>query len=208
MEIPIILVVEDILSEEVARKLLFESGQPGEPYAIRNLMKWTKNKIQIKINDMNNASRGIPCFVLTDQDRFDTCPPREIRKWIRGDVNPNLIYRFASLEVESWVMADREAFSKYLLISMDKIPLRTDQIADPKEFLVNLARKSRRLRLRKDLIPAHGSTSKIGPGYNARLGEFVQKHWNADRAAQNSPSLARALRRLREFKPDWDTRRR
>jgi len=66
MEIPIILVVEDILSEEVARKLLFESGQPGEPYAIRNLMKWTKNKIQIKINDMNNASRGIPCFVLTD----------------------------------------------------------------------------------------------------------------------------------------------
>jgi len=100
-------------------------------------------------------------------------------------------------------MADREAFSKYLLISMDKIPLRTDQIADPKEFLVNLARKSRRLRLRKDLIPAHGSTSKIGPGYNARLGEFVQKHWDVDKAAQNSPSLARALQRLREFTPNW-----
>ncbi|MDD9852739.1 MAG: hypothetical protein OXU78_02155 [Deltaproteobacteria bacterium] len=203
MEIPIILIVEDLLSEEIALKLLSESEKPGEPYEIRNLMKWTKSEIQKNINDMNNASRGIPCFALTDQDRFDTCPPGEIRKWIRGDINPNLIYRFASMEVESWIMADREAFSNYLSIPISRISIPTDKIPDPKEFLINLARRSRRHRLSKDLIPAHGSTSKVGPGYNARLSQFVQEHWNADRAARNSPSLARALRSLREFTPTW-----
>jgi len=186
--------------------LLFESEKPGESYAIRNLMKWTKSEIQKRINVMNRASRGISCFVLTDQDRFDTCPPGEIRKWVRGDVSPNLIYRFASMEVESWVMADREAFSKYLSIPVHRIPPLIDEIPDPKEFLVNLARKSRQYRLRRDLIPAPESINKVGPGYNARLSQFVQKHWNADRAAENSPSLERALRRLREFKPTWAPR--
>lgn len=198
MAIPIILIIEDLLSEVIARKLLSEFG---ESYEIHYRMIWTKSEIQQRINGMNNASRGIPCFALTDQDRFDTCPPGEIRRWIRGSVSPNLIYRFASMEVESWVMADREAFSNYLSIPMSRISIQTDTIPDPKEFLINLARRSRRHRLSKDLIPAPGSTSKVGPGYNARLSEFVQEHWNADRAAQNSPSLARALRRLREFNP-------
>jgi len=55
--------------------------------------------------------------------------------------------------------------------------------------------------LREDIVPAPGATSKVGPDYNGRLCEFVRNHWRAEIAAQNSPSLARALKRLREFSP-------
>ncbi|MDD9851649.1 MAG: hypothetical protein OXU94_07800 [Gammaproteobacteria bacterium] len=198
MPIPLTLVSEDLLSEIVARQML---GQAGKPYKVYNYQRWNKHKIQKKINKVNNSSRGFPYFVFTDQDTPEDCPPGQIEKHIRGELSPNLIYRFAVMEVESWVMAHRNAFAKFLSIPISRIPSRTDEIPDPKQFLVNLARTSRHYRLREDLVPAPRSTSSVGPGYNGRLSEFVQTRWRAEVAAQNSPSLARALGRLREFKP-------
>lgn len=198
MEIHITLIVEDALSEAVVRAVF---SQIEKPYRVCSALTWNKQKIQNKISDINNASRGFPHLVLTDQDTERDCPPDQIKQWIRRDIQPNLLYRFATMEVESWVMAHRECFAKFLSISQKKIPRRPDEIPHPKERLINLARKSRKYRLREDLVPAPGATSKVGPDYNGRLCEFVRNHWRAEIAAQNSPSLARALKRLREFKP-------
>jgi len=198
MEIPVALIVEDALSEAVVRTVF---SQIEKPYRVCNVLKWNKQRIQNKIPDINNASRGFPHLVLTDQDAAQDCPPSQIKKWILGDVHPNLLYRFATMEVESWVMANRECFAKFLSVPSKKIPRCPDDIPHPKECLINLARKSRKRRLQEDLVPASGATSKVGPDYNGRLCEFVQNHWRAEIAAQNSPSLARALKRLREFKP-------
>lgn len=198
MDIHLTLIVEDALSEAVARAVL---SQTGKPYCIANTLNWNKQRIQHTISDINNASRGIPHLVLTDQDTEQDCPPNQIKKWIRRDVRPNLLYRFATMEVEAWVMAHRENFAQFLSVLPKKIPHRPDEILKPKEFLIGLARKSRKRRLREDLVPAPGATSKVGPDYNGRLCEFVQNHWRAEIAAENSPSLARTLRRLREFNP-------
>lgn len=198
--ISIQLIVEDPLSEAIAMALM---SQTQKPYEVCSIWVWTKGKIQKNIGWVNNASRGLPHFVLTDQDIPEACPPKEIRRLIRNDISPNLIYRFAAMEVEAWVMAHRRAFAGFLSISEDQISPQPDRIPNPKEHLINLARKTQISDLREALVPAPGSTSKVGPDYNGRLCEFVQKRWRAGAAAKNSPSLARALKRLREFKPAY-----
>jgi len=193
--ISLVLVVEDHLSEEVAKALLRQSGQQ---YEVEHRLLFNKTKIQEKINGLNNASKGFPHFVLTDQDSIKGCPPSEIRRLIRGQVNANLLYRVAVMEIESWVMAHRDAFAKFLSIPEDKIPDDPDKILQPKECLINLARKSRCKALREDIVP-RGATSKQGPDYNGRLVGFVRENWNAQQAAQHSPSLKRTLQRLKQF---------
>lgn len=190
------LVVEDRLSEAVAEALLRQSGQQ---YEVRRRFVYTKTEIQQKIDGLNNASQGSPYFVLTDQNGIKDCPPSEIRRLIRGPVNANLIYRFAVMEVESWVMAHRDAFAKFLSIPENKIPHDTDKIPHPKECLIGLARKSRCPSLKQAIVPPRGATSKTGPGYNVQLPAFVRRCWNAQQAAQHSPSLNRTLQRLKQF---------
>jgi len=185
MEIHLTLIVEDALSETVARTLLLQTGRP---YRVCNVLPWNKNEIQTKIHDINQASRGFPHLVLTDQDAAQDCPPNQIQQWIRRSVHPNLLYRFATMEVESWVMSHRESFAEFLSVSAKKIPRHPDEIPRPKEFLIGLARKSRKIRLREDLVPAPGATSKVGPDYNGRLSEFVQKRRRAARLQKTPPA--------------------
>ena len=69
------------------------------------------------------------------------------------------------------------------------------------EAVATNAKKSRSAELRKALLPKKGGqTSKIGPGYNTRLGEFVRYHWDLNRAASVSPSLKRTVDRLQRTK--------
>jgi hypothetical protein len=101
------------------------------------------------------------------------------------------------MEVESWVLADRAQFSSFLSVPEHRIPANTDQIPQPKEFIVTLARRSRRKDIREDLVPAVGSTAPVGPAYNPRLAAFVVDSWDPTAASGASPSLARAVERLR-----------
>jgi len=103
------------------------------------------------------------------------------------------------MEVESWVLAHRDAFSQYLGIPVNRIPDNVDAIDNPKEFLVNLARRSRKRSLKDDLIPKNGSSASIGPDYNKRLSEFINNVWDATVAINHSDSLNRTFLKLQEF---------
>lgn len=100
------------------------------------------------------------------------------------------------MEIESWVLADRDRTAAMLGISPHKIPQQTDTIPDPKQFLVNLARRSRYATVRQDLVPTSGSTASVGPAYNARLMAYVATEWNPTEAATASQSLARCMMRI------------
>ena len=109
------------------------------------------------------------------------------------------------MEVESWIMADRSALARFLSIPVRRIPSNTDDIDNPKEFLVSLARRSNRRRLRDQLVPAPGATTaRVGPEYNSRFSEFVQTHWDLERAAVVSPSLKKTLDRIHNAKTTSD----
>ena len=142
----------------------------------------------------------MPFLVLTDLDK-DECAPKLIREWLPVKPHPNLIFRVAKREVESWVMADRTAFADFLRIPIAKIPINIDdELDDPKAFLVNMARKSKDPAIRNAIVP-QSAYSKIGPDYNARLISFVKNKWNLKRAVRHSDSLKRAANAINNFQP-------
>jgi hypothetical protein len=198
-EIYITIAVEDALSEVVARKILEQTANNYE--VINCLCRGGYGYLRKKINGFNRAANGCNFFVLTDQDDLNSCPPEKIASWLEQECHPNLIFRVAVMEVESWVLAHREAFAEFLSVPIARIPGDTDTIADPKQFLVNLARRSRSTRLRDALIPAAGSTSQQGPDYNSRLVDFIIRYWDVNVARAHSNSLDRAYRRLVDFVP-------
>lgn len=104
----------------------------------------------------------------------------------------------AVTESEKWLLADRDAFADALAVPIASLPWAPDEEIDPKRVVLNLARKSRRRVIREEVVSPH-DPNKRGTGYNLHLCAFVRSHWDAGRAAANSPSLERAVRRLKEF---------
>ncbi len=195
--IPINLAVEDDLSEAVLRRILQTRYDVGVCYK-RGGFGYLKKTI----HGFNNASKGMPHIVLTDLDRRE-CAPTLIEDWLPVPTHHNLLFRVAVREVESWVLADRDRFAKFLGIRKTLVPVNVDAIDDPKKCLINLARKSKR-NLREDIVPTEGSTAKQGPDYNGRLISFVKEFWDPCEAMRNSPSLARTIRAVENFQSEWD----
>lgn len=191
----IILATEDAVSEALALRLLERAGL----IASSSIGKQGESWLRTWIRDLNRTAAKKPVVVFTDQDRPKNCPALLFRKWANAPKSPNLIFRVAVMEAESWVLADRESTAEFLGVPATKIPLDTDSIPDPKRHLVNLARKSRRAEIRRALAPRDGSTAQVGPEYNARVPTFVAERWDPESAARCSASLRRAMNRLREF---------
>lgn len=191
-----LLAVEDELSEIAARRMIEAHspfnvlsclGKKGFGYLKANMAKFQK------------IARQIPCFVLTDLDQYP-CPTALREDWKTFSMPRDFIFRIAVRSVESWLMADRKNFADFLGISIQRLPLNPDDERYPKQLLINLARKSNRRVIREDLVPKKNSTAKVGPNYNARLGEFVREKWIISSAQSNSQSLSRAIRALEKFK--------
>ena len=192
----VILVIEDRLSDAVATKILEKFGIE----IVKRIGFQGKSDLERKAPELNRAANGITVFMLTDLDSPRDCPPRLIRSWIRGTLNPKFFFRVAVMEVEAWVMADRIGFADFLSVPLHRIPSPTDNILNPKEFLLSLARRSKKRDVREALVPAQGATLSVGNEYNTLLSEFVREHWDLERAASASPSLKRTLDRLAQEK--------
>lgn len=136
----VILAVEDVLSEAILTKILKSFG-----IQIRVILREGGNVyLRKKAPELNRSAKGVYVFLLTDLDSPKNCPPDLIRSWNKGPLNPRFIFRVAVMEVESWVIADRIGFADFLSIPIHRIPSTTDDIPNPKEFLVSLARKSKK----------------------------------------------------------------
>jgi hypothetical protein len=98
--------------------------------------------------------------------------------------------------VESWLLADAEAFSGYFGVRRSAIPGDPDSLANPKLTFVNLLRASRRRAMREAIVPMPGSSAATGPGYAASLMAFTREHWRPPVAARRSESLHRLRRAL------------
>ena len=192
----VILAIEDRLSDAVATKILEKFGIK----IVKRIGFQGKSDLERKAPELNRAASGITVFMLTDLDSPRECPPRLIRSWIKGPLNPKFFFRVAVMEVEAWVMADRIGFAAFLSVPLHRIPSPTDKILDPKEFLLSLARRSKKRAVREALVPAQRATLSVGNEYNTLLSEFVREHWDLERAATASPSLKRTLDRLAQEK--------
>ena len=163
-------------------------GDSGTIYGRRG-----KTYLRQRIKGFNQAARYSPWIVLVDLDDDADCAAALRARWLPNPA-PHLCFRVALREVETWLLADREAAARFLSVAKSRIPQHPEGVANPKEFVVKLARHSRRRDIREDLIPRPGSGRAVGPAYTSRLAEFASTKWRPPVASERSDSLSRAIR--------------
>lgn len=192
----VVLATEDALSEAVGCRLVDENGPDlGIAQTIR---RGGFGYLKSKFRNFCEMARVSPVFLLTDLDSAD-CPATLIGDWShRNVIPPQLVFRVAVRQVESWLLADREAMARFLKIAVRHIPLDPDALPDAKHSLLQVAARAPR-GVRSELVADAGAIAAQGLGYNAMLCEFVRSYWDPSRAVARSNSLARARVRLSEL---------
>jgi len=202
----IIIVGEDDVTREIIKRLLKEAAHP-----FRIIREEPARGGEIKNKTLMYNVLDMPVIILTDLDTHD-CPPSLISEWFKDlSVNPDLIFRIAYGEAESWLMADIEGFSGFLQISREHIPdVRNIDRRNPENvepifpykpslyLMRELAQHSIDNDLKRKLTPR--KLAKKGPEYNSAIIPFIRYHWNIEAAARNSYSLRKAVRRIDEFR--------
>ncbi len=180
--------VEGIVDEAVVEKLIRRAGgEPGSVYG-----KAGKALLRKRIEGYNKAAYLSPWIVLVDLDQEEECPPPLLKEWL-PTVAPRLCFRVAVRAVEAWLLADAGNLAGFLGIPKKRIPEDPESLESPKQFLVDLARRSKRRVIREDMVPREGSGRSAGPAYTSRMLQFVMDSWNPARAALHAPSLRRAV---------------
>ena len=184
--------VEGDMDEAAVKRIIEAAGHlPGTVYGKRGY-----GYIREKIGGFNLASQGAHYIALVDfMDTRLSCPPEVISNWLSNRL-PNMLFRVVVRELESWLLADRQNLAKFLHIDVAKVPVSPELVHDPKQALVNLARRSRSKRVREALVPQVGSTATVGKLYKSEMISFIQEHWNIVTARGNAPSLDRCLMEL------------
>ncbi|MFH1136398.1 MAG: hypothetical protein V1816_09990 [Pseudomonadota bacterium] len=199
--------VEDPPSAEVAKKIVEYRNEHAEgslafiegfPHVTKGFGKIKKMAPRF----LAMAENGLVTFTVTDLDK-EACPPELIKKWFSIKAKPaelprRVIFRVAVREIEAWILADQFGCSAFLGIPEDNFPSFPDTLNDPKEHLLSIIRKKGKKKWLREMLPT--SNSQIGPMYNIRLCEFVKEAWSPERASASSPSLARAINSLLNFK--------
>lgn len=155
-------------------------------------------QIKANLQRFRNASNVLPHIVLTDLDQF-ACASALLQNWKVLPLHERMLFRIAVREVEAWLIADRRGIASLLSVAVSKVTTTPDDLPDPKQTLVNLARNSRSRRFASEFVPATGSVAQIGPLYNDHLCRFAREQWNVQNAVGFSPSLERSVARLRQF---------
>ena len=177
-------------AQKTGREISLASGHPVVTHGYGELKKKAQKL-------MEAAKSGIESFFLTDLDRWPT--PNDLAKdWFSieclSEVPPNFIFRVSVREVESWIMADRAAFAKFMGVAEMNLPEKPDEESDPKQTLFNLIKSKCKKKCYKEMLPLPGQ--HVGVAYNPMLCKFVMECWDPERAATRSPSLNRSLSRV------------
>lgn len=189
------ILVEGLLDEAVARRLIIYAGhQVGTTFGKQGV-----SYLRQKVAGFNvRASYGNPLLMLVDfADTGLDCPPAAPPTWLPNR-SPGLLLRVVVYEIESWLLADHLGIAALLGISRAVVPDDPERLNDPKQALVNLARRSQR-RSAQALVPRPGTSAAVGPGYVSEMQAFVAERWNIEAARQRAFSLDRCLLRLGEL---------
>ena len=195
----LVIVVEGDTDLPVVRKLASDAGLPISA----EIDCQGKGKLDRDLPGYNSAARGSPWFVLRDLDQDAPCAPT----FLAGTAvraSPWMCFRLAVREVESWLLADTRAMARFLRVDEHRLPRDPDSEPDPTRTLVNLARQSRSPGIRKALVPRPGTSTVVGPLYEAKLIEFGHRHWRLEQAVTRSRSLEKSRDALRALAKRWN----
>lgn len=181
--------VEGLSDVEAARAVIFASGKtPGKIYPAGG-----KTRLDPRIPSYAQAAIRAPWVVFRDSD--GECPV-EVHGRLTASLNaPTNMFqlRIACSMTEAWLMADIESFSDYFSVARSRLSSTPDDLPHAKQTLLSICARSRSRDVRRGVTAANG---QIGPLYTTILNDFARDHWNAQTAAERSPSLLRAIARI------------
>lgn len=154
-----------------------------------------KDHLDGALSGYNAAARHGSWLVLRDLDTDADCAPN-LRKRLLAFPAPGMEFRIAVREIEAWLIADLQSFAQYFSVPPVRVTNNPESIRRPKEYLVNLVRRSRSRTIRDDVVPREGSKARVGPGYAGWMIEFASTVWSPHEASVRSDSLKRCLERL------------
>jgi hypothetical protein len=188
---PISGVVEGIVDEAIVRSLLATVRRPISTVYVQH----GKPRLLSKLSGFNSAATFSPWLVIVDLNGDAECAPEFVRNHMPSPA-PQMLFRVAVRQAETWLMGDRERLAAYLRVSQSRIPFSPEDELDAKASMVNIARRSRDRTIRDDMVPTARSGRKTGANYAGRLIEFATREWRPEKAAECVDSLSRCLRRL------------
>lgn len=197
--IPLFVATEDALSFKVCERLI-RQVDATDTFIIQPNKPTGNGQLKSKISKYIELAHTYPVFMLTDLDRL-SCPLVLLEQWLGGRQLPqNMLIRIAVRETESWLLADREGFSRFVGAPISKIPDCPESLPDPKVKLLQLVGRYATKPIKGDILPDKESASKVGIGYNHRLNSFVDELWDPQRVLQCSDSLRRTVDRLQQLR--------
>ncbi len=161
-------------------------GRTGKSYVLR------------RAAGFNNSARFRHWVLLVDLDNDFRCAGEAVASWM-PDPSALMCFRIAVRELEAWLLADWDTLAEYLMVSRDLFTVRPKDLENPKETLIDLARRSRSRAVREDMVPDPTAGQSVGPAYTARLIEFITNYWRPEVAAENSRSLTRCIEALKSL---------
>lgn len=186
---PISVLVEGTLDAAVAEKIITTAGGRFETVYGRKGADYIEKKIQ----EFNNLAQGVPLLTLVDLMDLDSdCPAEIVQEWLPHR-NEHMLLRLVVREIESWILADRAAISRFFGIRKPLVPHHPETLEDPKATLVDLARSSNRAGLQNAIVPDDPTKNDEGPAYTTRMQRFVRNQWSVTDATENAPSLHRCV---------------
>ncbi len=139
-----------------------------------------------------------PWLVLIDLDHDFECPAEAAETWM-PEPSSGMCFCIVARELEAWLLADRVRFAQFIGCSVNRIPTSPEDIDDPKQVVVDLARARGRPNVREGLVPTSTGNRTVGPLYSAMLSAFIRDRWTPETAAESAPTLARAIERVRDM---------
>ena len=108
--------------------------------------------------------------------------------------------RICHYEIESWILADDQGFSRFFTIPLAKVESPDGRNAKERMLrcVDRLGRSNTQDFARRS--PRSSGAYAFGSRYLVVVGQLMDSEWNAERAALRSDSLRRALQRLRNLR--------
>lgn len=134
---------------------------------------------------------GRRMLLLRDLDQDEPCAVALFHRLVPNPMT-GLCLRICVRTAEAWLLADREGIASALSVPVGIITRDPEALLNSKAELRRLGQQSARGDVRRAL----GGSPQLQAGWTAN---FITDRWNIARASQRAPSLARALRALKQL---------
>ncbi|MCJ1700920.1 DUF4276 family protein [Rathayibacter festucae] len=155
-----------------------------------------KSRLDPLIPKYNRAAVQHPWVVFRDSD--SVCPVM-LRQQLSVPIaawNAAFCLRIAHSMSEAWLLSDPDAFARYFKVPRGRVPSDPEALPHAKRTLLALCSDSRSRSIRSEVVSRAGEP---GPLFVAHMNDFATDAWNAQKAAERSASLRRAIAAIRSL---------